>query len=539
MQLPTTGTDESQSARPVAASLFERLQYPLATVLLLLFLALGWVTRTPAMRAAGDDEFKYLALSKSLESGSYRDTYRAAAPLHVQYPPAYPAWLVAARNVLGETFDRIRVANLALAALALLIWFKIAQRLVGTPFALALLTLLALNPGLLTLSASLASEGLFLLCSTLTVALMVLEPRSERLAIAGVIGFALLAFLTRSLGLPAVIAAGTWLWLRKRTRPLLAWAVASLVVVGGWTAYTFLARADDTVRSYASSFLVMTNRPEGPVNLLVTRVWEHGVEYFTTDLPYLLSLPTLHGTLVDNWIWLVVMAVLLSLGTWILWQRWRPALVYVILSGLLILVWPFRSGRLFVPLLPFGLLGLLLGARWLTSYLASPARKIVQLSFAALLITGAARGAWGLRRDLKECDRANPYSSPGCYDPVRLAIFAAASYVRQHAPPGQVVIAREPATFSYFSSHPVEPPLLLLAETSDQAMERLRARNVQMIFVSLPWMARALEPKCHELRLEATFPSGAALVSLAAPDSAASACPPLAQLSSKLPPVVP
>lgn len=517
-----------------------RLQYPLVAGLLLVFLALGWSSRVPAMRASGDDEFKYLALSKSLEAGSYRESYRPTAPLHVQYPPVYPAWLLLLRNVAGENHDVIRAANLALVALVLLGWYAVARRLAGVGLALGLLGLLALNRGLLIAGGSLGSEGLFLFLGSIALAWTVLPPRSERLAVAGVIGFALLAFLTRSIGLSVVLAAGTWLLFRRKRGPLLGWAVASSLVVGGWVAYTVLARQDNSVRSYASSFVAMTDRPEGALSLLATRIWRHGVTYVTSEIPYTLSVPTLGGTLIDNWAWLVVSLVLSTVGVGLLWRHWRAAAVYGVLSVALILVWPFQDGRLFIPLVPLGLLALLLGGRWLTGFLPVRARTAALGTLVVLLGVGALRGALDVRARFGACDHTNPYHSPACYDAPRLALSAAGEYVRRNLAPGETVVAREPASFNYLSGHPAESAALIQTPPRSSVLERLRARNARYIFVSLPWMARVLQPTCPGLRVEAKFPPHAFLVSIAtAPDSASNACSEIIELARRPPPTAP
>src|SRR5262245_3038431 len=106
------------------------IQNTLIAVLLVAFIAIGWRARPP-LGLGGTDEMVYWALSKSLESGSYREIYQASAPRHLQYPPVYPAWLVVVRHTLGDRIELVPAANLALVAGALLLLTLVARQLMG------------------------------------------------------------------------------------------------------------------------------------------------------------------------------------------------------------------------------------------------------------------------------------------------------------------------------------------------------------------------------------------------------------------------
>ena len=101
----------------------------LVALLLLVYLVVGWRGRDPLKFTSGDDMI-YLALSHSLESGSYRDIHLAGAPLHVKYPPVYPVWLMLVRQATGEHADLMLAANLGLVAISFAMLFGVARRLV-------------------------------------------------------------------------------------------------------------------------------------------------------------------------------------------------------------------------------------------------------------------------------------------------------------------------------------------------------------------------------------------------------------------------
>jgi hypothetical protein len=531
LEVSSSGLDASELTR---GSLWARLQYPLAAVLLAAFLLVGWQAREPTMRAAGDDELVYLALSKSLEAGSYREIFRPSAPLHVQYPPGYPAWLVVVRHTVGENLDVIRGANLVLAASALLLWFKTARQLAGVGIALPLLLLLAMNRGLL-LSGSLTSEGLFLLLSTAALVWMLPPANAARRPALVAIGLAFLAFLTRSIGLALLLPVGVWLWTRRQRGTLVAWAITSLLIVGGWFAYAEIARANAASRSYASQFVGLSLQSGGQFLRLAGRLWKHFVDYATRHIPYTMSLPSIPGTLLDNLAWLVLNTVVITAGFVVFWRKWRPAALYFLIYFGFVMIWPFEDGRLLIPMIPLVLLAFLLGARWLTGLLPLRARTPVMGILVALPALGALQGASERFSRYRECDRAAPYTSPGCYDDARLTMAAGAEYLKRHAAPGAIVLTREPASINFLSGHLTEPVGVLFSGPPATALDTLRARNIQFVLVTRPWMARRLLDSCGSLQFEAEFPPDALVLSVPTGTPASDACDQLRGMA-RLPP---
>jgi len=533
--MPLTASVEDASTREPASSLWARWQYLLVAIFLAAFLVVGWQAREPTMRAAGDDELVYLALSKSLETGSYREIFRSSAPLHVQYPPGYPAWLVLVRNTVGENLDTIRAANLLLAALALFLWFKAARRLGGLQIALPLLLLLALNRGLL-LSASLTSEGLFLLVSTAALVWMLPPERGARAAVLVPIGLAYLAFLTRSIGLALILPVGVWLWTRRQRAALVAWGLASIVVIGGWFAYAEIARADAASRSYVSQFVGLSLQSGGRILRIARRTWQHFFDYATQHIPYTMSLPSIPGTLVDNILWLLFNAVVITAGFLIFWKKWRAAAVYFLVYFGFVLIWPFKDGRLLIPMIPLIFLAFLLGARWLTGLAPLRARAPLMAILVALPALGALRDSSEAFSRYRDCDRAAPYSSAGCYDQARLTLAAGAEYLKTHAAPGAIVLTREPATVNFLSGHRTEPVGVLFSDRPGTAVDTLRARKIEYVLVTRPWMARRLLDACGKLHVEADFPPDALVLSVPAGEPTTDACARLQEMSRRPPP---
>src|SRR5690606_14963488 len=107
--LPQSPLPPAQRNRP--GQPWSRAALVILAAVILLGAALGWAGRARAATLGGD-EATYLALSTSLESGQYRDTFLVGNPPHAKYPPALPAWLLVVRTVAGPDLDVVRAVNL-------------------------------------------------------------------------------------------------------------------------------------------------------------------------------------------------------------------------------------------------------------------------------------------------------------------------------------------------------------------------------------------------------------------------------------------
>jgi Gpi18-like mannosyltransferase len=513
-----------------------RVQRLLLAFLVLVYFVLAWQGRDPVQLGSGDDVI-YLALSHSVESGSYREIYRAGAPLHVKYPPAYPVWLIPVRHATGEHLDLILATNLVLVAASLVMLFVAVSSIAGGWLALVLVLLLVFNPALLWMGGSLYSEALFLFLSTAAlVAARRADGSGQRTAYA-VIVLALLAFLTRLAGIALVVALAPWLWSRRRRAELIAYGVASILVVGGWFGYTTMVSPGQAGMSYATDFGGAAPRVHvGAARQIVARVIQNGRSYATEGLPSSLALPSIEGTLIDNWIWLVTTIVLLTTGLLVLWRTWRVAAAYLVLYAGLLLIWPWPIERLLDPLIPFVMLAFLLGAWRLAQRLPARARTPTFAALVVLLMLGAAKGAMARVAGYRGCDRSDPSASAGCYDPETQSKIAASAYIRQHAAPGAVVLSNRPATVYFLTGHPGEPDLTISDAPAGIAARVLRDRNIPYVLLTARHpnekgpLARGLFNSCQELVVEARFAPHALLLSTAAPTGTTdNACAALAQ----------
>jgi hypothetical protein len=397
---------------------------------------------------------------------------------------------------------------------------------------------MALSPAMLWTGGSLYSEALFLLISTSALAMTLKADRTgERGAVLGAIALALLAFLTRTAGIALVVGIGVWIWRRRKPAELMAYGLSSAVVMGGWFAYASAASPDPSARSYANDLADATATVRaGQLTQLTSRLWHNALNYTTQTLPTELSVPTIPGTLIDNWIWLLVQTALFAAGIVFLWRAWRAAAAYVLLYAGLLVLWPWPIARLLSPVIPLALLLLLLGAQRLTQRMSVRARGLAIGTLVAVLLFGAARGAIERIQKILPCDRANPYVSPGCYDAETRTIVAAATYVRLHTAPTDVVLASRPSSMQFLSGHLSEPALFLEQVPPGEAASALRARKIQHVLLTAvnPFeratLGGILLRSCTGFRVEAQFAPHAILLAPSSPDeTGADACAVIAE----------
>jgi|GEM_PF-1358080 len=500
-----------------------RWAYLVVAVAILLILVLGWRGREP-LSLARPDEYIYLALSESLESGSYRDIYLDGAPFHVKYPPAYPAWLVLVRKIGGGHHDMIRGANLLLIAAFALCLFGIIRRLAGIPLACAAILLVALNPTLLEAGGSLLSEALFLALVGGSLLCAVRSGPNEGRNVAGAIGFAIAAFLTRTAGIALLLALGVWLWQRRRPRELLGFALAALIAVGGWFSYAALAPQTGDGGSYGVDIAKgLGTADPGILARLAWQFWLKTSSYLSDGLPWSLALPTVGGTKLDNVAWLAVMIVSLVGGLVLFWRKSRAVFGYLVFAGILIALWPWRVDRLLIPLVPFLIAAMLIGMHLLTGKLAPPWRTLVPGGLAVLMGVGAARSTLARDAMMSRCDREDPYRTTGCYARLGLTLAQASEHLRVNAPAGTVVLTHSPPEIHYLSGHRTIPAGLIVGLPEGGAAQVLSSRNARYALITEPagYQRRAVAPallaSCRELRVEKRFDNGGLLLFLGTP----------------------
>jgi hypothetical protein len=367
---------------------------------------------TPAPHTGGDNA-AYLALGHALEQGlGYVELWEPGVPPHTKYPPAFPLLLAGLMALGASAWGTFKGAMAVLVAVGVLLVFAWTAHRRGPLAGLAVALLTLLSAGWLDAGRWILSEPLFLPLTFLALWAAdrggavwpgggggpgmgdaagdgtrfpssaqdgtrrpsaaqdgTRHPSTDRrgawLAVAGVA--ALLALLTRSAGLPLVLALGGALLLARRRRGAALFGGVAAGVAGGWA----LRARQGGEGAYQSEFWM--RNPYEPelgtlgVGELPLRVWENLGIY-------------LGGVLPGEW-WpgggvghlvLGVGLVGAALAGWVLRLRRGEvgtAELFLPLYAGLILLWPpvWSGDRFALPLYPLFLLyageALVAGAR--------------------------------------------------------------------------------------------------------------------------------------------------------------------------------
>jgi hypothetical protein len=420
-----------------------------------LHLGLALLSFEPTPHTGGDNA-AYISLARSLlERGTYQELYDPALPPHTQYPPAFPGILVLALLVGLSSWVKLKLVVVAFSGAAVGATYLWLRRRSGPGVALGVSLVLAASPIVLDLAHWVLSDVPFWAFTALALwAYDGLVPdgggenggasRGASLAIA--ITATVLAYFTRSAGLPLVVAAGGWLIWRRRWRELALLAAALLPLAGWWW---LRARSLGGVDYVSQFWWVNPYSPElGRIGAagLAQRFFDNTVRYGGTHLPLLLV-----GRVGGVAVALGVVTFLAALAGWGGRLR-RPGAAeffFPLYLGL-ILAWPavWSGERFLLPAYP-----LILG--YAAEFLVRVARRVRPgavvpagagaVALVVLMSTPAL--SQGIRQSVA-CTALYRSGEPyPCLGPVWRDFFGIAEWARDSIPEDAVVISRKPRLF--------------------------------------------------------------------------------------------
>lgn len=516
-----------------------------AAVLLAAHAVLAWHLRVPSI-TTGNDDAAYVLLARSLREGSYNSIYLAGAPLHVQYPPLWPALLAVLGTIVGERVDVFIALSVALSAAALLLVFDAARRLWSPRFALLALAAAAFLPVYVASAGRVMSEAPFAALGALTLWALAHRPLSRRMLALAIVA-ALAAALTRTVGATLLVALVLFLFVQHRRRAAVGLAAGLGALLLALVAFVHARSGLVVAAPYLADAVSGSGMSHGgalPAALAVAgRLVRNSVAYTGMLLPSSLAVPTLGGTRLDNITWLVVLVACWGAGLIVLWRRWRALALYLIVFGALLALWAWPIERFYVPLLPEIVLLTLAGAAalarriggriggrigWSTGgrmggRIGRNAVRIAPVMLAALMIgTSAGRLKIATRR-VASCDRANPTISAGCYNRDQRDFFAAAALARRTFPDSAIVATSKAAAFYYYASRRAAavPPSTRTPWSRQAAATALADARVAYVLLGRlnPPTDRALAalvlPVCDRLEVLRAFSPGTALLRVA------------------------
>lgn len=431
----------------------------IAAGLALLHLVLAVFALQPAPYVGGDNG-AYVALARSLaERGAYLELWDPALRPHTQYPPLFPVLLAAAMKAGVSTwigFKLVTVACSGAAVAASYLWMRRAS----TPgLALAAGALLAILPGPLGLAHEVLSDVPFWALALLALwAALPCEEGRARLGWAlAAAGLAAAAYMTRSAGLPLIVALAASLAPRRRWRELaLLGGIAGVPAVLWWMRGRALGAAGYTAHlRYVDPYQPSMGTLDAAG--WAVRIGKNLAHYLGEHLPVVLGGTEPLRIAVGS------VLVVLALAGWA--RRLRGAgaaeLFLPLYAGLL-LIWPatWSGERFLLPVLPLLLVYAGETVRDGAATLGMTPRAAGVAAAVALALVVLPGTTQRLRAGVR-CTGAYLEGDPlPCLTPVWHDLLAVPMMVRGKLPPGTVVLSRKPTLFYVLSGYPsrIYPP---------------------------------------------------------------------------------
>jgi hypothetical protein len=501
--------------------------------LVVLHVVLALLTFEPRPHTGGDNA-AYITLGRSLlGQGTYTELWDPLLLPHTKYPPVFPGILAAAMAVGLEPWVQLKLVVLGFSAIAVaaaFFWMRARRRPL---LALGVGIILAIAPGVLREGRWILSDVPF--WAFTMIALWAFERmRDDDWLHFGIAAVAtLLAYFTRSAGLPLVLAAFAWLAWRRQWKQLAALALVIGVPALLWWLRTRAYGPSGYVNEFWLIDPYMPDLGRIAVADLFARMGLNFQKYLSLHLPILLTDSSARPLLLMS-----IVILVLALYGWI--RRVRQARVADLFLPLyigLIFVWPaVWSGERF--LLPALALILFFSADGLTRVMRRLAPRTAFVSGAvacALVLLFALPGLTSAVRVGRECTGLylQGVRYP-CLGTQWGEFFQVAELTRQALPDSVVVLSRKPRTYFVLSglrgrNYPLSTDPAAFFATADSVNARYvvldRLDNVSAYYLE-PLLARRPAAFC----LMGVMQQGTALFGInpnaaAAPDLGANVNP--------------
>lgn len=481
-------------------------------LLLLTHALLAWFARDTGITTRQDDA-NYVILAQSLRGFGYNDAYRPDAPVHNMYPPGYPALLALWGWPFGDAFDWLVLLNIGLSVATLGLAFAALQRIVAPWLAALTIMPLAVNPGLVSFAGSVATETPYAFFAMLALTLLA-SPETAAKRWGWACAAAVVAALTRSIGVTLLAALALHFALDRKWKALAVLSIASALTVGGWLLWTTLSPEQYVGRSYVADAMATVRRAEDGLGVsLVRRTVRRIPIYFGQNVPWAMGMPTIPGTPIDN---LVASGALLvgSVGGIVLFfRRWRSAALYLVAYLGLLMIWTWAADRFVVPVLPLLVPAVILGLAWIFGLRWRWAGIAAAAAAALVLTAGAATRTLALVGDGLDCARGGELPSGPCLRRDQASYFAALHYIREATPEDAIILTAKPEPLHLYTGRRSPSIRRALSLPPEEFLRYLRAEGTSYILLgSLQGaetrrLPEAMLPHCETLAVESFFPA--------------------------------
>lgn len=483
--------------------------YGLPVWLVVVHAFLAWFGREPGI-LTGQDDVRYLVLAESLLHGQFRDLMWPGAPAHHMYPPGYPGLLAMWTAIGGVDFNWLIVLQILLSVCTLVLAFDVVRRVMPPAVALLSLGMLAVNLNLLKSSGQVSSEGALGLCYALAVWGSVVMPRGNR-QLTVVLAAAIAAPLMRAAGIVLPAALFVYWVSERRYRDAAVVAVAGMLVIAPLI-YWIMRDPNAVVgSSYAAEMLTTATDRSGMLITVLRRVKQNVWYYVSSGIPWVLRVPTIQGTIVDNIAWVLLIATGLFVGMIAGFARFRLGVLATLATAALLVVWIWPSERFLVPVLSLLVPIILLGLTKVPSFRRGIIGVAVLFLFALLIVGQNLLLDSQKVAEMSNCDRSQTFPDATCVSTDQQSFFQAAMYVRDSLPTDALVIALKSEPLYHYTRH-LTVPFQRYAEAPDSTFWRTMADmhanyvllgNLQ--YLELNVLAPRLLRRCETLRVMGVF----------------------------------
>jgi len=441
----------------------------------------------------GWDNAGYISLAHSLlDRGAYLELWDPGEAPHTKYPPVFPVLLAVAILLGAKGWAALKLVPAFSIVLAVAFTFLWARDRRGLALGVAVALLLGLSESVVYYSQWILSDPTFLALTM--AALWALQNGRETTETTGrkgggnvwlAVGMALvvLAYFTRSAGLPLAVATLLWLGIQRRWKVLAGFAVAfGLPASLWWLRGSVLGGSE-----YASEFwLVDPYQPHlGTMGLggLLDRLNGNLVAYVTRIVPA--------GVVGDQGPIIPPLGIGLGLVTLVGWiralrERVGVAELFFPLYFGLILLWPpaWSGDRFALPLLPLIFFYAGVAFLWLLGSFSVKVRRPA-LAILVLLFALPAGQQWYLMAkgagSCRELTRIG--DSRECLSSAQGEYFALAEWSGENLPEGAVVTTRKPRMFFLMSG--VKAQSIPLVKDPDEFLDRVREGGSRYLSLDL------------------------------------------------------
>ncbi len=429
----------------------------------------------PYLGDYGDDA-EFLILGQGLAQGAgYVWVNSPERAPHNRYPPGYPLLLAGTMLATGtrdQAFAAILPAKLVtaashVAALAL-VWLLARRRLPGG-WAVAAVAAYAFNPFAIRFAVQVMSDVPYILALLGALAWAEAAPAGKRasrlrhwLVLGGLLA---LGAYVRTIGDVAAVGIIAWAWWRAGRRAALAtaatflacmipWWLRDLTLAGGWR--------------YAQELLAAQYQDPSAGVLTPAELLRRALDNAT----FIIEKPGVFGA--AGFALGGAAALIMALGYWRCLRLAGAAEWAAMPLVLAVLIWPIKTGRYLLPVVPlagiYAIAGGLAVAEWLGTRRATdgvtrlagvrlPWRGVLAAAVAGTL---AFEGAYALREAAANvralAGTADGHDAPGYYRqrPDWAHYLQAAEWLRANAGPSDVALARRHFALYVYSGHPTD-----------------------------------------------------------------------------------